>query len=159
MTNVLNFDEVQFIGCLLLLRTYIFYQRLSIFDPVARLSWACTNWLVVPLSQVFRPTQRWEPASIAGAYIMALVVALVMREVHGLPVDLIMVPLCAVFVAIRWLLELVLWAQCFAYKRAKMLKRGIEKGKYPKAKYALVLSVLSALVGVSVIVLFALQIL
>ena len=98
-----------FIGCLLLLRTYIFYQRLSIFDPVARLSWACTNWLVVPLSQVFRPTQRWEPASIAGAYIMALVVALVMREVHGLPVDLIMVPLCAVFVAIRWLLELVLW--------------------------------------------------
>ena len=47
-----------FIVCLLLLRTYIFYQRLSIFDPVARLSWACTNWLVVPLSQVFLPTQR-----------------------------------------------------------------------------------------------------
>ena len=26
-----------FVGCLLILRTYIFYQRLSIFDPVARL--------------------------------------------------------------------------------------------------------------------------
>ena len=98
-----------FIGCLLLLRTYIFYQRLSIFDPIARLAWATTNWLVVPLSQVFRPTLRWEPASIVGAYIMAFVVAFVSREVHGLPVDLLMVPVCAIFVVIRWLAELVLW--------------------------------------------------
>lgn len=97
------------IGSLLVLRAYIFYQRLSIFDPVARLAWATTNWLVIPLSQVFRPTQRWEMASVVGSYIMALVVALVAREVHGLPVDLLMVPVCAIFVVIRWLVELVLW--------------------------------------------------
>ncbi len=98
-----------FIGCMLLLRTYVFYQRLSIFDPVARMAWATTNWLVIPLSQVFRPTQRWEPASMIGAVIMALVVVLVTREVNGMPVDFLMVPICAVFVAIRWFLELVLW--------------------------------------------------
>ena len=42
-----------FVGCLLILRTYIFYQRLSIFDPVARLAWFGTNWLVVPVFRGF----------------------------------------------------------------------------------------------------------
>ena len=28
-----------FVGCLLILRAFIFYQRLSIFDPIARLAW------------------------------------------------------------------------------------------------------------------------
>lgn len=98
-----------FVGCLLVLRAYIFYQRISIFDPLSRLAWAATNWLVIPLSQIFRPTQRWEPASIIGAVVMALVVSLVAREVGGLPSELIMVPVCAVFIVIRWTMELILW--------------------------------------------------
>jgi hypothetical protein len=52
------------------------------------------------------------------------------------------------------LLELLLWGQCFAYKREKMIQKGIEKGKFPKAKYALAMSVLSAIVAVAVMVLF-----
>lgn len=88
-------------------------------------------------------------------YSLAFAVMSFMKFAQG--VSELLLP--SILVAGLALLELVLWAQCFAYKRAKMLKRGIEKGKYPKAKYALVLSVLSALVGVSVIVLFALQIL
>jgi hypothetical protein len=52
------------------------------------------------------------------------------------------------------LLELLLWGQCFAYKREKMIQKGIEKGKFPKAKYALAMSILSAIVAVAVMVLF-----
>jgi hypothetical protein len=54
---------------------------------------------------------------------------------------------------------LLFWGQCFAYKKEKLLNKGIETGKMPKAKYALFLSVLSAVIAVAAIVLFALQIL
>ncbi len=102
-----------FMGCMLILRAYIFFQRLSVFDPVARLAWTMTNWLVVPLSQVFHATRRWEWASVAGALAMALLVAVVTRQVTGMPLDWMMVPVCAVFVLIRWILELVLWGTIF----------------------------------------------
>lgn len=98
-----------FVGCLLILRTYIFYQRLSIFDQVARLAWFGTNWLVVPVSRVVKPGRRWEWASVVSAFIMAAVVAIVTRQVTGLPVSWLGVPLCAVFLLLRWVLELVLW--------------------------------------------------
>ena len=98
-----------FIGCLMLLRVYVFYQRLSIFDPIARLAWAGTNWLVVPLSQVFHSTCRWEWAAVVGAVLMALAVSAITRQVTGLPVVWLYVPICVIFVLLRWMLELVLW--------------------------------------------------
>ena len=98
-----------FIGCLLVLRAFIFYQRLSIFDPVARLAWFGTNWLVEPLSQFLKPSRRYEWASIVGALIMAIVVCIVNRQVTGLPFAWYALTVCAIFVLIRWVLELILW--------------------------------------------------
>ena len=93
----------------MILRAYIFYQRLSIFDPIARLAWAGTNWMVVPLEQIFHSTRRWEWATVAGAVIMAFVVSLISWQVTGLPVNWLCLPICALFVLVRWCLELVLW--------------------------------------------------
>ncbi|HIU84346.1 MAG TPA: YggT family protein [Candidatus Aphodousia gallistercoris] len=98
-----------FIGCLLILRAYVFYQRLSIFDPIARLAWFGTNWLVVPLSRLFKSTRRWEWPTIVAALIMAGIVAVVTRQVTGLPFNWFAVPICAIFLLFRWVLELVLW--------------------------------------------------
>lgn len=99
-----------FIGSLLVLRAYIFYQRISVFDPLPRLVWACTNWLVVPLSAVIKPTRRWEWASVVGAFLMALIVVLALAQVTGLPGLVWMIPVSAVFLMLRWMLELMLWA-------------------------------------------------
>ena len=93
----------------MILRVFIFYQRLSIFDPIARLAWAGTNWLVVPLSQVFPSSRRWEWPTVVGAILMAMVVAVISKQVTGLPYHWFDVPICAVFILMRWVLELVLW--------------------------------------------------
>lgn len=93
----------------MILRVFIFYQRLSIFDPIARLAWAGTNWLVVPLSQVFPSSRRWEWPTVVGAILMAMVVAVISKQVTGLPYHWFYVPICAVFILMRWVLELVLW--------------------------------------------------
>ena len=98
-----------FLGSMLVLRTYIFYQRMSIFDPFPRAVWNCTNWLVVPLSSVIKPSRRWEWASLLGALLMALVVVLSLMQTTGLPAVAWMIPVASVFLVLRWTLEMMLW--------------------------------------------------
>lgn len=97
------------IGCLLILRVYVFFHRISIFDPIARLAWMGTNWLVVPLTRIFKPSRRWEWAAVVGVLLMAALVAVVGYQVTGLPIQPLLLPICAVFLLLRWMLELILW--------------------------------------------------
>lgn len=60
------------LGGACLLRLYMQYQRIAFGNPVGRLVFALTDWLVLPLRRVLPTVRKWDLASLAAAYLIAL---------------------------------------------------------------------------------------
>ncbi len=61
------------LGGACLLRLYMQYQRVSFSNPVGRVVFALTDWLVLPLRRVIPPVGRWDLSSLVGAFLLKLV--------------------------------------------------------------------------------------
>ncbi|WP_313075535.1 YggT family protein [Melaminivora sp.] len=55
-----------------LLRLYMQLQHIPFSNPVGRLVFALTDWLVLPLRKVVPPAGRWDLASLAAALLLQL---------------------------------------------------------------------------------------
>ena len=73
------------LGCVLLLRAYLWSLAISPRDPTVRFAWKLTDWLVNPISYVIRPRGNWEWASLVSALLVAVVATLLSREATGFP--------------------------------------------------------------------------
>lgn len=61
-----------------LLRLYMQLQRVSFANPVGRLVFALSDWLVVPLRRVLPSAGRWDLSCLVGALVVQLVQYLVL---------------------------------------------------------------------------------
>ncbi len=55
------------LGCVLILRAYLWSLAISPRDPMVRFAWKLTDWLVNPISYIIRPRGNWEWASLMSA--------------------------------------------------------------------------------------------
>jgi len=84
-----------------LLRLYMQYQRIGFANPIGRVVFALTDWLVLPLRRVLPAMGRVDTASLVGAYLIELVqFGLLWLLVAG-GIGAGMVPLIALF-AFGW---------------------------------------------------------
>ncbi len=60
------------IGGACLLRMYMQEQRVPFGNPLGRMVFALTNWLVLPLRRLIPAAGRWDTASLVGALLLEL---------------------------------------------------------------------------------------
>lgn len=85
------------LGGACLLRLYMQYQRVSFSNPVGRVVFAFTDWLVLPLRRVIPAIGRWDTASLVGAYLIELVQYGILWLLAGAGVGLAFLPVLAIF--------------------------------------------------------------
>lgn len=85
------------LGGACLLRLYMQYQRVSFSNPVGRVVFALTDWLVLPLRRVIPPLGRWDLSSLVGAFLLKLVQFGVLLLLAGSALGLAMLPVMAIF--------------------------------------------------------------
>ena len=100
-------------GAALLLRAWVHAVRLHPFNPLARVVYQATNWLIVPLRRVIPAGSRIDWTSLVAAWLAALVffVLMVLVSAGQLP-PLQLLPamlLTALFTTVRWALNLIIW--------------------------------------------------
>ncbi|GAA6120187.1 YggT family protein [Acidovorax sp. FG27] len=69
-----------------LLRLYMQRQRVPFTNPVGRLVFALSDWLVIPLRRVIPSVGGWDVACLVGAFLVQLVQYLLLWAVIGLGV-------------------------------------------------------------------------
>jgi YggT family protein len=84
-----------------LLRLYMQLQRVSFANPVGRLVFALSDWLVMPLRKVIPPVGRWDMASLVAAVLLQLAQYLVLWLILGAGAGLAWLPWLAVFGLMR----------------------------------------------------------
>lgn len=84
-----------------LLRLYMQYQRIPFGNPVGRLVFALTDWLVLPLRRVLPSVRRWDTASLAGALLLELAQYTLLWLMAGRAWSAGLLPLMAVFGLLR----------------------------------------------------------
>lgn len=94
------------LGGACLLRLYMQYQRIPFGNPVGRLIFAFTDWLVLPLRKVIRPVGKWDLASLVAAYLILLAQFFILWLVAG-RVGGAVVPLLALFGLLRLAISLM----------------------------------------------------
>jgi YggT family protein len=85
------------LGGACLLRLYMQHQRISFGNPVGRLVFALTDWLVLPLRRLVPAAGRWDLASLIGAFLLVLMQYVVLWLLAGGGGGLVMLPVLAVF--------------------------------------------------------------
>ena len=63
---------VGFVAGACLLRLYMQHQRVPFGNPVGRMVFALTDWLVLPLRRVVPAAGRWDLASLVAALLLEL---------------------------------------------------------------------------------------
>jgi YggT family protein len=58
---------------LCLLRLYMQFHRIGFFNPLGRLIFALTDWVVMPLRRLIRPVGRWDMSSLIAAAVIQLI--------------------------------------------------------------------------------------
>lgn len=71
-----------------LLRAYMQWQRISFGNPIGRLVFALSDWLVLPLRRLLPSRGRWDWASLAAAGLVKLVQYLLLWLLLGAEADL-----------------------------------------------------------------------
>lgn len=88
-----------------LLRLYMQYQRIPMSsrsgNPLGRLVFGLTDWLVLPLRRVVPAVGRWDTASLVGAFLLELVQFLLLWLLAGGVGGLFAVPIEAAFGLVR----------------------------------------------------------
>jgi len=93
------------VGGSCLLRLYMQHQRIPMSarsgNPLGRLVFALTDWLVLPLRRLVPALGRWDTASLLGAYLLQLVQFLLLWLLTGAADGLFAVPILAGFGLVR----------------------------------------------------------
>lgn len=93
------------VGGSCLLRLYMQHQRIPMSarsgNPLGRLVFALTDWLVLPLRRVVPALGRWDTASLLGAYLLQLVQFMLLWLLTGAADGLFAVPILAGFGLVR----------------------------------------------------------
>lgn len=84
-----------------LLRLYMQLQRVSFANPVGRLVFALTDWIVLPLRKLVPPAGRWDLASLAAALLLKLAQYLLLLALLGGLANLAWAPWMALFGTLR----------------------------------------------------------
>lgn len=97
ITSFLLDVVIGLLGGACLLRLYMQHQRVPFGNPVGRLVFALTDWLVLPLRRILPAAGRWDLASLAAAFLLVLAQYLVLWLLAGGMAGLGMLPVLAVF--------------------------------------------------------------
>ncbi len=89
------------LGGACLLRLYMQHQRVPFGNPVGRLVFALTDWLVLPLRRLLPAVGRWDTASLLGAYLLELAQFGLLWLIAGAGASLAVLPVMAVFGLLR----------------------------------------------------------
>ncbi|MGA0572516.1 YggT family protein [Variovorax sp. VNK109] len=89
------------LGGACLLRLYMQHQRISFSNPIGRLVFALSNWLVLPLRRVLPPVGRWDTASLVGVFLLVLVQYSLLWLLTGGLSGLGKLPVLAIFGVVR----------------------------------------------------------
>jgi YggT family protein len=100
-------------GAALILRAWLHAVRLHPFNPLSRLIFQVTNWLIQPLQKILPPAGRVDWASILAVWLAALVYLLLMWLIAAgsliPPALLPSLAVKAVLTVIGWTLRLIIW--------------------------------------------------
>lgn len=80
-----------------LLRWYMQLQRVPFGNPVGRMVFALSDWLVLPLRRVVPAIGRWDVSSLLGAWLIELLQFLLLWALLGGHASLVSLPVLAVF--------------------------------------------------------------
>jgi YggT family protein len=97
ITSFLLDVVIGLLGGACLLRLYMQHQRVPFGNPVGRLVFALTDWLVLPLRRILPAAGRWDLASLVAAFLLVLAQYLVLWLLAGGMAGLGMLPVLAVF--------------------------------------------------------------
>ena len=84
-----------------LLRLYMQMQRVPFANPVGRLVFALTDWLVLPLRRLVPAAGRWDLPCLVAAFLLQLVQYLLLWLLLGAGLGLAWLPWMAVFSLVR----------------------------------------------------------
>lgn len=101
------------LGCVVLLRAYLWTLAISPRDPMVCFAWKLTDWLVNPVAFLFRPKGNWDWASLVSALLIAVVVTVIARETTGFPATGLSFALAPVALVLRWAVDLLTWGLIF----------------------------------------------
>ncbi|WP_370679586.1 YggT family protein [Comamonas sp. GB3 AK4-5] len=87
-----------------LLRLYMQTQRVPFSNPVGQLVFALTDWLVMPLRKLIKPSGKYDLSSLVGAVLIQLVHYLLLWALAGAAGSVVLVPLLALFGLLRMVL-------------------------------------------------------
>lgn len=97
ITSFLLDVVIGLLGGACLLRLYMQHQRVPFGNPVGRLVFALTDWLVLPLRRVLPAAGRWDLASLAAAFLLVLSQYLLLWLLGGGGGAWVMLPVLAIF--------------------------------------------------------------
>ena len=89
------------LGGACLLRLYMQYQRVSFANPVGRVVFALSDWLVLPLRRVIPAAGRVDLASLVAVFLLELAQFGLLWLLAGGGVSLMTLPVLAVFGVLR----------------------------------------------------------
>ncbi|RBL84242.1 YggT family protein [Streptomyces cavourensis] len=100
-------------GAALIARAWMHAIRLHPFNPLARVIYQATNWLVLPLRKIIPAGNKIDWTSIVAAWLAALAyLVLIWMVALGALLPAVLLPkflLGALFMAAKWALNLVVW--------------------------------------------------
>ncbi|WP_295851679.1 YggT family protein [uncultured Xylophilus sp.] len=98
--NILSFlldTAVAIVGGACLLRLVMQRQRMPFGNPVGRLVFALTDWIVLPLRRVVPGIGGWDVASLLAGYLLVLAKLLALWGVRGAMTPGMFLPVIALF--------------------------------------------------------------
>ena len=96
---------VGFVAGACLLRLYMQHQRVPFGNPVGRMVFALTDWLVLPLRRLVPAAGRWDLASLVAALLLELAQYALLWLLLGASATVLAVPLLAGFGLARLVLS------------------------------------------------------
>lgn len=84
-----------------LLRLYMQLQRISFANPIGRLVFALSDWIVMPLRRMIPPMGRWDISSLVAALLLQLAQYVVLWLVLGAGAGWAWLPWLALFGLVR----------------------------------------------------------
>lgn len=84
-----------------LLRLYMQLQRVSFANPIGRLVFALSDWIVMPLRRMIPPMGRWDVSSLVAALLLQLAQYVVLWLVLGAGAGWAWLPWLALFGLVR----------------------------------------------------------
>ncbi|SFD36225.1 YggT family protein [Paracidovorax konjaci] len=106
-----------------LLRLYMQAQRVPFGNPIGRLVFALSDWLVMPLRRIIPPTGRWDWSSLVAALLIQLLQYLLLWALLGGAMGLAWLPWLAVFgmarVAVTGMMGLLIVAAVLSWVQTR----------------------------------------